>query len=102
MNAPLPTETSLHKCPDCRNEFVQPFKCTTCGAQKLYDVTVRSLYAQVEHLLGIVRELVECKDLKDRLDGWEAGSTQEMAAMAEEYDRRKPKAWGAARRLVQS
>ncbi|MCR4300749.1 MAG: hypothetical protein NUV51_03990 [Sulfuricaulis sp.] len=29
-------------CPGCHNEFLQPFKCTTCGAQKLYDCTLRS------------------------------------------------------------
>lgn len=39
-----------HTCPDCKNEFVQPFVCTTCGAQKLYDKTVRSQAAQIEQL----------------------------------------------------
>lgn len=44
------SKQQLHVCPDCRNQFVQPFKCTTCGAQKLYDETVRSQAAQIEHL----------------------------------------------------
>lgn len=35
------------KCPDCKNEFVQPFVCTTCGAQKLYDTTVLTLQNQL-------------------------------------------------------
>ena len=29
-----------HVCPDCKNTFLQPFRCTTCGAQKLYDATL--------------------------------------------------------------
>lgn len=39
----------FHTCPDCKNQFVQPFKCTTCGAQKLYDATVRSQAVTIEH-----------------------------------------------------
>ena len=30
----------VQKCPECHNEFMQPFTCTTCGAQKLYDATL--------------------------------------------------------------
>lgn len=37
----------MRKCPDCKNEFVQPFVCTTCGAQKLYDTTVVTLQNQL-------------------------------------------------------
>ncbi len=33
----------MSRCPDCKNEFVQPFVCTTCGAEKLYDATVVTL-----------------------------------------------------------
>jgi hypothetical protein len=40
----------LHRCPDCKNQFVQPFVCTTCGAEKLYDETVRSQAATIERL----------------------------------------------------
>lgn len=40
----------MNRCPDCRNLFVQPFTCTTCGAQKLYDETVRSLHGRCETL----------------------------------------------------
>jgi hypothetical protein len=39
---------NLHTCPDCKCQFVQPFKCVTCGAEKLYDATVRSQAAQIE------------------------------------------------------
>ena len=51
-------------------------------------------------LFEAMRLLVECKDVKDRLDGWEAGSTQEMGAMAEWYDTNKPKAWEMARAAI--
>jgi hypothetical protein len=47
-----------------------------------------------------LRELVECKEMKERLRSYEFGSTQEMAAFAEEYDRRKPAAWDAARAAI--
>jgi hypothetical protein len=30
-------------CPSCANEFLQPFLCTTCGAQKLHDHTLEVL-----------------------------------------------------------
>jgi hypothetical protein len=46
---------------------------------------------------AIITELVACKDLKDRLDGWEASGTDEMCEMAEEYARRKSLAWERAR-----
>lgn len=57
-------------------------------------------FDEIEPIILALRELVELKDIKERLDGWEAGSTKEMAAMAEEYDRRKPKAWAVARELM--
>lgn len=50
--------SELHTCPDCRCRFVQPFKCTTCGAQKLYDETVRSQAAEIERLTRENTELL--------------------------------------------
>lgn len=47
-----------------------------------------------------LRELVECKDLKTRLEGYEAGSTAELADLDEEYARRKPVAWAFARQVL--
>jgi hypothetical protein len=41
---------NLHRCPGCKNQFVQPFVCTTCGAQKLYDETVRQQALEIERL----------------------------------------------------
>jgi len=60
------------------------------GNIQLIERRVRALYAAL-------RLLVECKEVKDRLDGWEAGSTQEMAAMDEWYTENKPRAWKMAR-----
>jgi hypothetical protein len=48
----------LHTCPDCKNRFVQPFTCTTCGAEKLYDATVRSLQAENTALRAVLRKYV--------------------------------------------
>ncbi|BEP44094.1 hypothetical protein [Variovorax sp. V15] len=47
-----------------------------------------------------LRELVECKDLKGRLEGYEAGSIQELADLGDEYARRKPLAWAFARQVL--
>ena len=49
----------MYKCPDCKCHFVQPFKCTTCGAQRLYDRTVISLEGTVESLELKVTQLEE-------------------------------------------
>ena len=37
-------------CPECRCAFVQPFCCTTCGAQKLYDATLLSAESRANRL----------------------------------------------------
>src|SRR3569833_1274356 len=47
------------ECPDCRNHFVQPFVCITCGAQKLYDETVRTQAAEIERLKKALAESEE-------------------------------------------
>ena len=39
-------EEMSHECSSCRNSFMQPFVCTTCGAQKLYDATLATVAAQ--------------------------------------------------------
>ena len=44
----------MSQCPDCRNEFVQPFVCTTCGAEKLYDATVREQASQIKRLTTLL------------------------------------------------
>lgn len=55
-------QVSYYFCPECHNQFVQPFVCTTCGAEKLYDETVRSQGATIERLQ---RELVAEKERAD-------------------------------------
>lgn len=60
----------MNKCSECLNEFVQPFVCTTCGAEKLYDATVRGQAMQIESLRTLLSELLavvrgECPSLLD-------------------------------------
>ena len=45
-----------HICPSCQCLFHQDFVCITCGAEKLYDETVRVLQAENARL----REALEC------------------------------------------
>ena len=44
-----------HFCPLCRNEFLQPFVCTTCGAQKLHDHTTDTLEAEIKRMRPVYR-----------------------------------------------
>lgn len=60
----------MNTCPDCKCEFVQPFRCATCGAQKLYDHTVTSqqqtidaLRARVAEQAKLLRSAVEWLDV---------------------------------------
>lgn len=46
----------MNTCPDCKCEFVQPFRCATCGAQKLYDHTVTSQQQTIDALRARVAE----------------------------------------------
>lgn len=48
----------MNTCPDCKCQFVQPFKCITCGAEKLYDTTVKrqaTRIARLHALLATIR-----------------------------------------------
>jgi len=61
----------MNRCHDCKNEFLQQFVCTTCGAEKLYDATVATLrnqlaaeQAQIKMLRGKCAAMVEAM-LKD-------------------------------------
>jgi len=55
----------FHVCPDCKNQFVQPFVCTTCGAQKLYDETVHSQGAAIERAKRIMQRAVSWLQIKE-------------------------------------
>jgi hypothetical protein len=56
----MPPQTWL--CPSCSNRFYQPFVCTTCGAEKLYDATLKSAVDRAESAeakLKTVNELLQ-------------------------------------------
>lgn len=81
MNEQVPSEERFHVCPDCRNQFVQPFTCTTCGAQKLYNATVRS---QGETIVNLTRLCDEAADLLETLyPGYIDGSGPYREGIAE-------------------
>ena len=66
MNEQVPSEERFHLCPDCRNQFVQPFVCTTCGAQRLYDATVKSQAEAIQYLKSLLERCVEpVTDMRD-------------------------------------
>ncbi len=46
-------------CRDCRNHFLQEPKCVGCGAQKLYDSTVKSQGALIEKQEAYIERLEE-------------------------------------------
>jgi formate dehydrogenase assembly factor FdhD len=54
-------------CSDCRNHFMQPPRCMTCGAQQLYDNTVKSqgkeIERQAEQIEKLRAALESAKDL---------------------------------------
>ena len=41
---------SEYTCPDCKCQFIGEPRCTTCGAERLYDATVETLSKQVDAL----------------------------------------------------
>ena len=47
----------MSKCPSCNNDFVQPFVCTTCGAEKLRDEIMRVLEQERDQLREQVKML---------------------------------------------
>ncbi len=54
---------------------------------------------RIERLEAALKELVACKDLKDRLDALQYPNSDAQIADLKEYARRKPLAWDAARAL---
>jgi hypothetical protein len=59
----------VSKCPSCHNTFMQPFMCTTCGAQQLYDESIISAWEQIDRLSARVAELEREKaELRKALD----------------------------------
>jgi hypothetical protein len=73
----------MNRCPDCKNEFLQPFICTTCGAEKLYDTTLATAQAQrdkavadVDHFFALSGKYLE------RANDAEAQRDKLVAALA--------------------
>jgi hypothetical protein len=82
----------MNTCPDCKCQFVQPFKCITCGAEKLYDTTVRSQEAHIRELEA------EVKMLRETIDAMETIPT----GMSQAVCRAMAKYWnGLANRMAQ-
>ena len=74
-----------HICPDCKNVFLQPFRCTTCGAQKLYDTTLRQAEQRAERAeteLAAARALL--RDCLPELDGEGVTIHRVWAALAKD------------------
>jgi hypothetical protein len=81
-------------CSSCGNEFLQPFVCTTCGAQKLRDETVKALEAEIAALIqkyadavaenaALQGELAKAKNEADAMDEFlSAASRHEKEASA--------------------
>ena len=60
----------MNRCPDCKNEFLQQFVCTTCGAEKLYDATVATLRNQLAAAIAQRDEMkLALRDLTDAAKG---------------------------------
>jgi len=55
---------------------------------------------QIKRAVLALRELVELKDMKDRLDDYGFPGTEAMTDASEDYARRKPAAWAEARAAV--
>lgn len=49
----------MNTCPSCHNQFHQPFVCTTCGAEKLYDATTRTLTAKVGYRDQLLQRFID-------------------------------------------
>jgi hypothetical protein len=60
------------RCPSCQNTFLQPFVCTTCGAENLYDETLRVMRVraeQAESRAAAANDLLrECRSMLDGLE----------------------------------
>ena len=83
LAAPEPEGDGRHVCPDCKNTFLQPFVCTTCGAQKLYDNTVLNLSNANEELRA------RCERLEAALEDITSYAVHEVGCMAGYYEHRK-------------
>jgi len=70
-------------CRSCGCQFLQEFVCTTCGAEKLYDSTVKSQQAQIANLerenAALRQKLTEwASDAFDDVSGWGSYASEYM------------------------
>lgn len=80
----------MSKCPSCRNEFKQPFVCTTCGAEKLHNETMRVLEQQLaerEKQIVMLRDaLIESSPLMVLGNSWKTVGIKVRDALAATQD----------------
>jgi hypothetical protein len=58
-------------CADCGNAFLQPPRCVTCGAQKLYDSTLRTAERRAEAAEQREEKMRDAlADACNLLEGW--------------------------------
>jgi hypothetical protein len=76
-----PGEELWHQCPDCKNHFLQPFVCTTCGAQKLYDTTVFSQQQVLDAQAARIERLERALEAWVRSDDYHSASNREWTSI---------------------
>jgi uncharacterized protein YukE len=66
MTAQPTSDQRIHVCPTCKCQFMQPFVCTTCGAERLYDATVRGQAQTIQYLQSLLERCAEpVTDMRD-------------------------------------
>jgi len=78
-------------CPDCKNEFLQHFVCTTCGAEKLYDTTLANTQSELAAVIEALKIATQSAD-DQMLQKREAQAQRDKAieALKEIRKRRTP------------
>lgn len=91
-----------HICPDCKNQFIQPFVCTTCGAKKLYDAELNTAFEQVRVLREILDEAVNT-DGGVSYDGEDDEVGTRACCYVTSYKPHDPNCWvSKAKKILQS
>lgn len=80
-------------------KLVEMHRQVACAARETADA-ITALLAERDELRNALRELVACKDLRDRIDAAVELDGTYMENSAEDYARRKPLAWIAARKAL--
>ena len=103
-DTPTPRTDNFSDEIDCRIALTGIITCAEI--QDALDFA-RTLERDLTACRAALRELVECKDLHDRIEArdlsdYSVSDAERTQELAEEYDRRKPLAWSAARAILQS